>query len=84
MKQNWSVSRRKERRGRKMAKHITTSGRDQVGARCAQGLKPLLGWTGRGSSTLSESKLSTVLLRRINITPQKLPKPSCFLHESLI
>lgn len=30
MKQNWSVSRRNERRGRKMAKRITTSGRDKV------------------------------------------------------
>lgn len=35
MKQNWSVSRRNGRRGRKMEKHTTMSGRDQVGERGA-------------------------------------------------
>lgn len=34
MKQNWSVFRRNEKRGRKMEKHTTTSGRDQVGEKC--------------------------------------------------
>jgi hypothetical protein len=31
MRQNWNASRKNERRGRKMEKHTTTSGHDQVG-----------------------------------------------------
>lgn len=46
MKQNWSDSRRNERRGRKMEKHTTMSGRDRVGERCSHGLKPLRGLKG--------------------------------------
>ena len=46
MKQNWSVFRRNERRGRKMEKHTTMSGRDQVGERYVHALKSLLGWEG--------------------------------------
>lgn len=47
MKQNWSVSRRSGRRGRKTGERTITSGRDQVGETRAHGLEPLL--VGRGA-----------------------------------
>ena len=75
MKQNWSVSRRNERRGRKMEKHTTMSGREQVGERYVHGLKSLLGWEGHFQ--LLETELTIVLLIGMKINPLKLVSQSC-------
>lgn len=57
MKQNWNVSKRNERRGRKMGKHTTMSGHDGGGEKHARGLKPLHGEKGNAFNPVQQSLL---------------------------